>query len=163
MVYDFIFLGGENNEFVFETTFSVGYIVRFKKSDYLFHNNDFELSENVFEFVLDVIHNPTNTKLPADPNIGITVAEIFKDFFDRNQNRIIIYICESADNKQFQRMKKFDIWFKRYQDSSFLKIDETLTDRKNNKFPISLVLKNNHPQLHIIIDAFIGLTRLGEK
>ena len=60
-------------------------------------------------------------------------------------------------------MKKFDIWFKRYQDSSFLKIDETLTDRKNNKFPISLVLKNNHPQLHIIIDAFIGLTRLGEK
>jgi hypothetical protein len=81
MSYDFIFLGGENNEFVFETIFSVGYIVRFKKSDYLFRNNDFELEENVFEFVLEVIHNPLNTKLPLDSNIGITVAEIFKDFF----------------------------------------------------------------------------------
>jgi len=163
MSYDYKFVGGQNNEFVFETDYSVVYLIQFKDSNYLFSLENVHISEQVFEFVIEVAYKPTTEKIPLDPKIETTVALIFKDFFERNENRVIVYICESADNKQLQRMKKFDIWFNKYHDVSLLKIDEILEDSNKNKFPISLILKNNHPHLHQIIDAFIALTRLGEK
>lgn len=84
MAYNFIFLGGENNSYFFETDFSIVYEIKFKASDYLFFSLDESISKNVFEFVIDRAYNPNKTKTPLDPKIGSTISHIFNDFFERN-------------------------------------------------------------------------------
>ena len=157
MHYDFSVFGGSNNEYVFITDFDISYIIQFKPTPYLpFVTHP----ENVYEFVIGILNNPNKSKTPLDSKIGLTVAKIFNDFFEKNNNVVSIFICESSDKKQDLRMKKFDQWFNKYQDSSFLKLDEVLIDKNNNRFPISIILKNTNPNRLEIFEAFINITNL---
>ena len=126
-------------------------------SGWLFDDEKFVFPHLIFEFSILVESNP-HDKLPAtDSRIGVTSAEIFKDFYSKNGNNITIYICDSADNKQAIRKRKFDIWFTKYNGTDFFKIDKTLIDAQGNRFPISLILKDTNPQRHLILDLFTKL------
>lgn len=159
--YEFSFVGGNENSYIFLTDYSIFYEIKFKNSDYLL---DVIISDDInnliFEFVIDVLENPNKSKVPLDNKIGLTVAHIFNDFFIKNNNAISIYICDSSDAKQEIRMKKFDQWYYKYQDSTFLKIDEVLVDSKKKRYPISLILKNTNPYRLQIFDAFVNITKL---
>ena len=152
-----MFWGGEHNSYVFETDFSVVYEVKFKKSSYLFIHLSEEITQNVFEFVIDVAFNPNQVKTPFDSRIGVTIAHIFNDFFAKNNNIVSVYICESNDKKQELRMKKFNVWFHKFQDASYMKLDEILKDSKNNRYPISIILKNSNQYRMAILEAFVSI------
>ncbi|WP_461108597.1 DUF6169 family protein [Spirosoma koreense] len=57
--------------------------------------------------VIELIR-PTADKLRADPAIGPTVIAICRDFFS-NKERILLYICETADARHMARVRKFDV------------------------------------------------------
>ncbi len=157
MPYSFFFKGGSNNSYVFITKDGIGYEVIFKPTPYLFGDEKSIFSDLIFEFSILVEFNP-NKKLPAtDSKIGATTALIFNDFYLKKGNAITIYICDSSDDKQSIRKRKFDIWFTKYNDVSFFKIDKTLIDKDKKRFPISLILSDFNPYKTEIIESFTSM------
>ena len=157
MAYQFIYEGGFQNSYYFETEFGLIYEIRFKPTPYLFGNEMQDISESVFEFGILLQFNP-NLKSPSeDKEIGATVVAIFIDFYNKIGNAISIYICDSSDGREFTRKRKFDSWFSEFNNDIFLKIDEVILDINNNKFPISLIIAKDNPFRHQIVDAFIAI------
>ena len=97
-------------------------------------------------------------KPPLDNVVLDTIAVIFNDFLLKNNNNIAIYICDSSDGRQDLRRKKFDLWFNKYQNEGFLKIDEQILDSKNNHYPISIIIQKKNPKLLPIIQAFVAIS-----
>ncbi|NJM80949.1 MAG: hypothetical protein HC854_17455 [Flavobacterium sp.] len=92
MVYKFLFEGGSNNSYYFETNNGCIYEIRFKPTPYLFENESKEIRNNVFEFAILLEYNP-NVKLPSkDKNMGATVVAVFIDFYKKIGNAASIYI-----------------------------------------------------------------------
>lgn len=156
MQYDFEFLGGQNNSYVFETIRGIVYEIKFKPSSYinLFDEN---ISDFIFEFVIEVAINETGKNPPFDTKVSRTIAQIFKEFLLKHDNNIALYICDSSDGKQELRKRKFDEWYDKYQDNTFAKMNEKLKDSKGNFYLISMILQYKNPRRVQIIDAFLKL------
>ncbi len=157
MNYPFYFGGGKHNSYYFETNNGVHYEIKFKETPYLFKNFPKEISKYVFEFAILVEYNPTSKMPPEDKKIGATVVAVFLDFYSKYDNPISIYICDSSDGKEFIRKRKFDQWFAEFNNFNFVKVDEVIADKENNKFPISLIISKSNPNRTAIIDAFIEI------
>lgn len=106
--YNFRFAGGKFNSYLFATAQGAAYAVRFKPTPYLFERHP-KLSEQVYELVIDLIR-PTPDRPRLDPSIAVTVAAICQAFFS-DKDRILLYICETADARHLARVRKFDAWF----------------------------------------------------
>lgn len=160
--YDYIYVGGENNSFYFITDNKIVYEIKFKDSSYLFDGR-LEFPIVAFEFVLEIEENPDNVRPPLDNKIPYTVAAIFRDFFAKNDEQIIIYICDSSDAKQAIRRRKFNQWVEFFKGNEFLKIDLEIEESSKITYYNSLILRTNHPNRQIIIDVFISLADEQEK
>jgi hypothetical protein len=47
---------------------------------------------------------------------------LFQQFFKEKQN-VVIYVCDSSDDRELARKKKFDFWYWKYNDGTILKVD----------------------------------------
>lgn len=156
MQYNYFFLGGKNNSYVFATRLGIIYEIKFKPSSYI---NVFEekISEYIFEFVIEVSENETGKNPPFDIKVSRTIAQIFKEFLLKHDNNIALYICDSSDGKQELRKRKFDEWYEKYQDNTFAKMNEKLKDSNGNFYLITMILQYKNPRRAQIIDAFLKL------
>ena len=158
MHYNYFFEGGQNNSYFFETNEGIIYEIVFKSTPYLFELENTEILENTFEFSILLKYNP-NSKLPSnDKKIGATVVAVFIDFYSRRNKAISVYICESADGKELARKRKFDQWFREYNNDTFIKVDKNLVDKNNNLFPVSLIILKSNPYEEEIFKAFVQLS-----
>jgi len=156
MKYEYDFIRVQNNLYFFETFNSIIYQIKFKPTPYLFDTIKID-KNSIFEFVIEVYENNTGKKPAFDINVGKTVSLIFKDFYSYNYKNICIYICDSSDNKQDIRKRKFDEWFFKYQTEEFIKIDKVINDKNNVLFPISLIIHKENPKFIEIAVAFRDL------
>jgi hypothetical protein len=156
MNYSYVFVGGINNSYVFETKNKIVYEIKFKPTDYLF-DKDKNLTELTFEFIIELIINETGKKPPLDQLVSNTIFAILTEFFNSNEKHVCLYICDSSDGKQDIRRRKFDDWFYKHQDGEFIKIDEVLIDSRNEKYPISLIIKKENPYLQEIFMSFASI------
>lgn len=156
MTYNFEFIGGTNNSYTIVTGSDVVYEIKFKPSTYLVESENLE-ANSVFEFVIEVLYKPENVALTLDKLIAPTIYEIFKDFYNHNNDYVTVYICDSSDGKQFVRKRKFDYWFSEFNDYTFVKFDDVILDATKNSFPISFILKRNNPNFIKIFQAFTAV------
>lgn len=89
----------------------------------------------------------------TDSKIGQTVAEIVKSFF-RNNDNVLVYICDTSDRMQAARNRKFKMWFRQYT-----KMDkfEFVSERMNvgdDEYFAAMIIKNSHPKSATTIDLF---------
>lgn len=154
--YDFSFLGGEDNQYIFLTKNDILYEVRFRPSGYIFKGYD--LFENTtFEFAIKVLDNPQNRAVPFDSLIRETIAAIFLHFFERN-DRVVVYICDTSDARGMARFRKFNSWYYHYQgDKFFSKFDMPLADIDGKTHFTSLIFKQENPNAVEICTAFMAL------
>ena len=154
--YSFRFASGGFNSYLFSTAQGAAYAVRFKPTPYLFERHP-DLGEQVHELVIDLIR-PTSGRPRVDPSIAVTIASICQDFFS-DKDRILLYICETADARHLARVRKFDGWFRELNDLRFLKIDANFPDTNGIVYYLSLIFRLGHPHRHTIIDEFELLAR----
>ncbi|MFD2570120.1 DUF6169 family protein [Spirosoma soli] len=154
--YKFRFAGDEFNSYLFTTVQGAAYTVKFKPTPYLFEAYS-EIREQVYELVIDLTR-PTSSKPRLDPAIAVTIAAICHDFFV-DKERILLYICETADARHMARVRKFGAWFYEFNDSGFLKIDTSFPDTNGITYYLSLIFRMGHPHRHTIIDEFERLAR----
>lgn len=81
--------------YFFKTEFNIEYKVNLFSFEYMFHQYE-NISKYIYSFELSVVGKFKKT--PLDSRIGITVALILQDFFQKGENAVI-YVCESLDNR----------------------------------------------------------------
>jgi hypothetical protein len=115
----------------------------------------------VYSFNIDAIEgDPDNS--PGDDKVGATVSDVMNLFFSKVDN-VAVYVCDSMDERQFARKRKFDRWFYAYNDGSLIK-EDGLAIIEGTEIYNALLLHKHNKQLIDIILAFKDLNeRAGDK
>ncbi|MCU0467127.1 MAG: DUF6169 family protein [Arcicella sp.] len=145
----------DNTTYLFETNKLIGYAIKFKPTGYIFE--EYIWAVYCYEYVIEVKYNPTEIPPPFDASFSLTIATIFNDFF-RDKEKVVTYICNTADGKELARFRKFNIWFNKFNTNFFLKIDKSFYDsRHNTTYYNSLIIRQDNPFKIEIIEAFEDL------
>ena len=135
-------------DYNFQTDFDVFYRISFRIEQTIWDDGAYEFS----------IINQNQRSSPNDKKVRDTIFLIIEEFFASNPD-ILLYQCETGDNRQAMRDRLFLRWFKEYEhsDKFFIKVS-TITAEKVTNYAAVIVEKKN-PQLETIIkdfDDFIG-------
>lgn len=153
----------EETVFVFKTKNEILYRVFFKSSPYLFNDETLAYANDLYEFIIEAYPLSNNTKIVYDVNVSTTIADIINLFYREKAKTICIYICDSNDNRQLIRHRKFSDWFYKYSPPGISKTDYMIVDEAGNEFPISLILNLKNPYFNEIIEKFISIAKSYSK
>ena len=142
--YNFEFEGGVNNSYIFKTDHEIRYEIKFVLSGYLWEPATPFFKDYTYEFIIAILENNTGKKPPLDKKMPETLRLIFEDFFQHNKN-IAIYICDSSDNKQAVRFRKFNDWFVLLKNRAYVKMDMQVADEKEVYIYTSLIMRADNP------------------
>lgn len=96
----------KNNYYEFTTTAGTQYACYFLSyANYFTEYN--EIADSVYGFNLEVLKKGTVTVI--DPRIGKTLVQIITTFLNGLTNAVV-YVCDTSDNKELFRKRKFDSW-----------------------------------------------------
>ncbi len=118
-----------------------------------------EIANNIYAFNIDVLQKGTTSTI--DPRIGSTIVQIIKTFLNGLTNAVV-YVCDASDNKELLRKRKFDTWFREYDDGTIIKIDGHISIEDFNIYNAILIHKDN-PKKNRFIEAFNDLNNADEK
>ena len=90
--------------------------------------------------------------IQLDERTGRTVIEIVKGFLTK-RGKVVVYVCDSADGRELLRKRKFDQWFRKYDDGSVIKIDGHINVPDVDIYNAILIHKDNS-QKNKFIEAF---------
>ncbi len=148
-------IDGITSIYFFKTIFDVEYKVILKPSPYLFGDAQ-PYADLLYEFSLLAKFTSTHS-FQRDELIAPTIATIFLDFYNGANQNVCFYICDSSDNKQHVRKRKFDTWFDKYNRGAFLKLDAILNDTNGTQYPVSIVMRKNNLYKDDLLKAFTNL------
>jgi Family of unknown function (DUF6169) len=117
----------------------------------------------MYEFSIKVIDLGDNPTPPFDARFEVTIVEIMKLFFANNLNSLI-YICETLDNRQHSRFRKFDLWFKKNIAAipQLEKYDASFT-YEDTDILSSMILHQNNIHKHELIEIFFDRNNIDDK
>jgi len=119
------------------------------------------IAENIFSFNIDVLDGDADSSI-TDDRIGVTILAVFNLFFKKLEN-VGVYVCDSIDDRQLARKRKFDLWFWKYNDGSLLK-EDGMALIEGVEIYNSLLLHKANKRLTEIILAYKELNeRAGDK
>lgn len=151
-----------NDEYSFEfiTETGIRYKIYFLDYSYLF--NDYtHITCPVYSFNIDAIEGNPDLS-PGDDRVGATVSVVMNLFFSKVDN-VGVYVCDTLDDRQQARKRKFDRWFYAFNDGSLIK-EDGLAIVEGTEIYNALLLHKNNSQLAEIILAYKELNeRAGEK
>ena len=132
-----------NDEVQFMTDFSVEYRVSFME--------DYSIwSEDAYQFL---INNNTHKPSPNDSKLRDTIMTLIEAFFISNPH-ILLYICDTGDDKQAARNRLFVRWFNdsKHKGKFYLQ-DVTISDDGIDNYA-ALIVQRNNPEFESIIAQF---------
>ncbi len=140
----------ENNEYSYEfvTDQGIRYLIFFLDYSIIFSDYP-HIASNVYMFNIDVLDGNPDDGI-GDEKIGLTVLQVFNDFFKKVRN-VAVYICDSSDDRQLARKRKFDLWFWKYNDGSLLKEDGIAVVDGQLIYNAMLLHKENDQLVEIIL------------
>jgi hypothetical protein len=142
-------------EYAFTTRYVVTYRVVFKPSGYLF--GEVSWADSCYEVLIRSVEGANPETTPSDALVVATIVDILSHFFE-NRVRVVVYTCETADGRGAARARKFDGWFRKFNDDRFVKADRQLFDpRLNLTYQNSILLRADHPQRDEVLAAFEAL------
>lgn len=135
-------------DFNFQTDFDVLYRISFRIEQTIWDDGAYEFS----------IINQNQKSSPNDKKVRDTIFIIIEEFFASNPD-ILLYQCETGDNRQAMRDRLFLRWFKEYEhsDKYFIKVSTIIAESVTNY--TAVIVEKTNPQLETIIkdfDEFIG-------
>lgn len=129
---------------IFSTDYDVHYLVGFEYDDTSFDFTTYQL----------VIINSNNKKSPKDFKVRDTIVAIVEAFFNDNEN-VLLYICETGDEKQSVRNRLFQYWFSSYINKDlFTFVSASVTDKEGVTNHAAIILRSDNPQMPYIVSEF---------
>lgn len=131
------------NSFVFTSHYGVTFNVGFA-DDYML------MSEGAYQLF---ISNVNNVPSPNDPYVRDTIAVIIREFFAQ-EPAVILYICDTSDDRQRVRDRLFSHWFDEYsKDDAYTMLHEEVVIDDITYYG-SLLMRKDHPQHAMIQHMF---------
>ena len=135
-------------DFNFLTEFDVLYRISFRIEQTIWDDGAYEFS----------ITNLNQKSSPNDKKLRDTIFVIIEEFFASNPD-ILLYQCETGDNRQDMRDRLFLKWFREYEhsDKFFIKVSTIIAEEVKNY--TAMIVQKDNPQLNNIIkdfDEFVG-------
>lgn len=136
------------HDYGFKTEYGVLYRINFVQDKTIWEDGAFEFS----------ILNENQRNSPNDKKVRDTIFAIIGEFFECNPD-ILLYQCETGDNRQDQRDRLFLRWFNEYALSSqyYIKVSSLKVEEQMNY--AAIIVQRSNPELERIIkdfDNFIG-------
>ncbi|MDD5861295.1 MAG: DUF6169 family protein [Prevotella sp.] len=129
----------------FKTDYNVIYYAGFDRDDLSL--------PDTFVYQFSII-NGNNKKSPNDKKVRGTIIAILENFFRQN-NEVMLYICETGDGKQAMRNRLFGYWFNHYKRGwKLVMMSATLYDEDGIENDTAIILRQDHPKLSEIIKKF---------
>lgn len=119
-----------------------------------------EIARNIFSFNVEIVHG-RKTGISSDERIGRTIIEIVKNFLSGLENAVV-YVCDTSDGRELLRKRKFDQWFRKYDDGTIIKVNGHIAIPNFNIYNAILIHKENQKK-NIFIEAFNDLNESGNK
>jgi Family of unknown function (DUF6169) len=140
----------KHNYFDFTTTAGIKYACYFISYAAYFKNYK-EVAGNIYSVNVEVIGS--NRKAATlDERTGLTIVEIVKQFLEGLENAVV-YVCDNSDGRELFRKKKFDLWFRKYDDGTIIKVDGHIAVPNFNIYNAILIHKDN-PKKNRFIEVF---------
>lgn len=122
------------NSFIFKSNYGVIFNVGFA-DDYMLMN------EGAYQLF---ISNVDGKSSPNDPLVKETIATIVKEFFNI-EPAVVLYICDTSDDRQRVRDRLFVRWFKDLADTDEYTLINEEVNIDNTIYYGSLLMRNDHP------------------
>jgi len=149
----------KNDYFEFTTANGTVYLCYFISYSEYFKEYK-EIAGNIFSFNVDIVHGRI-TGLSSDERIGRTIIEIVKNFLSSLENAVV-YVCDTSDGREMLRKRKFDHWFRKYDDGTIIKVNGHIAIPNFNIYNAILIHKENQKK-NLFIEAFNDLNESGNK
>ena len=133
----------ESTTFFFTTKQGVLYSVGFVR-DYSF------LQDGLYQFF---ITNVNHIHANAEDGVFETVKVIVEEFFAQGQP-VMLYICDTMDDRQAVRDRLFQMWFHMYISNTTFTMYNEQVCIDNIQYFASIILRKDHPQHNLIINTF---------
>lgn len=131
------------NSFVFESQYGIKFNVGFAE-DYML------LDEGAYQLF---ISNLSKRPSPNDPLVKDTVVAIIKEFFSQ-EPAVILYICDTSDERQAIRNRLFAFWFTHNShNEEYTMLHETVVIDDASYYG-SLLMRKDHPMHDDIVKEF---------
>lgn len=139
-----------NSGYTFITDNNIKYFITFFD-----RSNELEGIENVqiFEFSFFPENHNHGTH---DPRVSQTIMEAINQFFQKESN-VLLFICDSIDNKSLARKRLFNKWFISESIPQIEKIDNDIVSGECTYYT-SLLLNNNLIEKEKLIKSFSELS-----
>ncbi len=105
---------------------------------------------NIVSLTFDLLNGE---KAPFNAKFKNTIVFLIESYFEKNYSNVLIYVCDSTDNRHFARNRLFQKWF-----------DEFNTENQYEKYDIeidtdgiilsSLIVRRDNFFKELIIDSY---------
>ena len=130
----------------FKTKFGVLYRIVFTPDQTIWEDGAYEFS----------IINENSLNSPNDKDVQRTVVAIIEEFF-RNNPDILLYQCETGDNKQSARERLFFKWFSDYASDKYsIRVIKIVAEGVANY--AAVIVQRDNPQIERIFNDFDNFT-----
>ena len=149
--YNFLYNEADNS-YSFATVNDVRYFVYFSDgSNYFPQYPDISSRVYLFGFL-------TQSKIvPADSRVRDTIIKIVIEYFKNNTHNILLYVCDTNNQQEIHRSRKFNSWYQMVPNSGIVKLDQVISFDNNNY--ISILYHEHNPYAAEINDAFTNLEK----
>lgn len=135
--------GKHPSEYLFKTDFGGLFNVAFSENDIIW-------SKGAYEFGL---FNLKGESSPNDIKLKQTIIAVIEEFFHDNPN-VLLYQCETGDNRQAMRARLFRHWFEKYEkkDRYFIKV--VMIKDENVENYDAIIVRRDNPDFEAIVSEF---------
>ena len=88
-----------------------------------------------------------------DKKIRQTLIVIIEEFFRANHN-VLLYICDTSDNREAFRNRLFANWFKKFAESGAYEFRSANTLVEGEGFYAAIIVERKNPKLQDVLDDF---------
>lgn len=115
---------------------------------------------DAYEFI---ISNVNNRKSPRDLKLWQTILSLLYEFFCQPE-AVLIYLCETGDNRQGYRSRLFESWFHASsRQRGFAYFSADIMDEEGTMNYVALVVRIDHPRFSWIATRFSEAVQLFRK
>jgi hypothetical protein len=111
---------------------------------------------DVLTFGFDRITS-TGRKFRMDLKVRLTIAQLIIHFLTENRDKVLFFVCDSADSRGTARMRIFEHWY-REQKISFLEKHNESINTPEVDIHCSIILHTENNMKHYIISSFRNLS-----
>ena len=143
----------KNNYYEFSTAAGIKYACYFLSYAEYFKRYK-EIATSIYAFNVDVLEK-RGERVPVDERTGRTIIQIVKIFLAGLENAVV-YVCDMSDGRELLRKRKFDLWLRKYDDGTIIKVDGHI-DVPGFQIYNAILIHKDNPRKNRFIEAFNDL------